>query len=177
MCNNVGYTESNFVSLGAARKIPVDQVELKDINIQDNKIIADFLAKTFCKKLTDDEKLYYKLTIAIAKMHIRNNFHGLLYPTIQYSANADNIVLTKDAIDNNYLQLRQVEFAEILNVKDNRYCYKILDIAEEISGNLINWKNLNKTWTVYDDSDEIYFTDEFGSLEAYNYNGDIIQPD
>lgn len=177
-CNNVGYTASNFVNLGAAREIPFMPIEeLKHVDPQDNKVIADFLARTFCKKITDEEKLHYKLTIAIAKKHIRDKFNGLLYPTIQYSANADNISLTKNVIDQNYLHLQQVEFAEILEVKDNRYCYKILDIADELSGDLINWKNLNKTWTVYDDSDDLYFTDEFGNFQAYNSNGDIIHPD
>lgn len=177
MCNNVGYTESNFITLGASREIPVAPIELKEINIKDNRIIAEFLGKTFCKKITDDDKLYYKLTNAIAKLHIKDNFHGLLYPTIQYSANSDNIALTKETIDKNFLQLKQVEFAEILDIKENRYCYKILDFAEEISGDLINWKNLDKTWTVFDDSEEIYFTDEFGSFEGYNSDGDMVHPD
>lgn len=176
-CNNVGYTKSNFDSLGAKREVPVEPIEKPwKLDIKENKIIAEFLAQAFCKSHFQGNLDYYKLTNAIAKKHIASDFHGLLYPTIQYSANADNMALTKKTIDSHYLRIEQVEYIEVDKIINNKYAYKILDISKEIINDKINWMNTDKSWIVSDEDDDVYFTDEFGALEAYDSEGNLIPP-
>jgi len=129
-----------------------------------------------------DENIY-KLTIAIAKIlmgevelkedGLFKEFDGLLYPTIKYNANADNVVLKKHVIDFNKLSIDRVEYIKIVNYTDNKYQYKILDVSDSINGNLIVWKDLSSTWTVNDESDDIYFENN----KAFNEFGDEIEPD
>jgi hypothetical protein len=174
-CNNVGYTKSNFDILSAKREIPVESLEkaLK-LSIDENQIIAEFLAQSFCKNPLQENPEYFKLTNAIAKNHFSTDFHGLLYPTIQYSANADNIALTKETIDSNYLRIEQIEYIEVTEIENNKYTYKILDISQEVMNGQIKWGNSDKIWIVTDEDEDIYFTDEFGSIEAYDCNGNLI---
>lgn len=180
-------------------------LENKDINVEENNFIDEFCNSIFCKKVLPEETLYYKLTNALKnelfsdyvwiinikneklltqsekdnlpdKDLIKNIIEAIYYPTIRNSADGDNFAIKPDVINKGALRFEQVEYIEIIEVIDNRYKYKILDIANIIENDQIRWMNLNNYWTVFDDFEELYFTTEHGVFEAYNRNGDKIEP-
>jgi len=176
--NNVGYTKSNFEELSSSR-LPFEYNDPH--NNETNELIANYLAKSFCQPISEIDNHLYKRTIAIAKIHLNqvndNKFSGLFYPTVRLHAEEDNFAIDKETIDKGLLDVEGIEFIEVLDKLENRYKYRIIDIADNIKNGNINWKNLNKHWSVYDDSDELVFVEESGHIIAYNSNGDIINPD
>lgn len=187
LISNIGYTSENLKYLGAEDSTPFFDTEDNKINAYiknkvEHEIISDYISKTFSQN-TNDENIY-KITIAIAQILMGeivskkgpgfpNEFDGLLYPTIKYNAKADNIVLKKHVIDFNKLSFERVEFIKIVDYSDNKYQYKILDVAESLTDNIIEWKNLSKTWKVNDESDDLYFVDG----KAFNEYGNEIYPE
>jgi hypothetical protein len=185
LISNIGYTSENLEELGAQDKTPLYNSEDSIHKIKDKTeydIISNYLSKTFSQPIRDEK--IYNLTIAIARRLIGEvvfktgsdllkEFDGLMYPTIKYNANADNVVLRKNAIDFNKLSIDRVEYIKIIDCIDNKYRYKILDVSDSIDDNLIVWKDLSSTWTVSDESDDIYFENN----KAFTELGDEIQPD
>jgi len=175
--NNVGYTKANFEAL-SSKRIPRD---LPGVSIGNSPFVAEYLAKSFCQPISEENNDMYKMTIAIARVHLQNvignKFSGLFYPTVQMNAEDENFAIIKETIDHGLLDLERVEFIEIIDKKENRYQYKVIDVADGMRGNTIDWKNLNKSWTVYDDSDELFIVKESGQFIAYNENGDIVDAD
>jgi hypothetical protein len=174
--NNVGYTKLNFEALSSTRQ-PLDSPP----DVGNSIIVGEYLAKFFCQPVLEANNYLYKMTIAIARIHLQNvtnnKFSGLFYPTVQMNAEEENFALLKETIDRNLLDFESVEFIEIIDKIENRYKYKIIDVADNLNGNDINWKNLDKNWIVFDDSDELFFTKESGQFVAYDENGDIVEPD
>lgn len=203
--NNIGYSKTNLTNLGSIRDSPFMSTEYKELsNKQSFDLISDYLGELFCKKILPEENYYYKLTNAIAKKHFNarpkdynnpikldsnslpidlnkkdftlNNFPGLTYPTIQNDGIADNFVILKEAIDDNILEFNKVEYIEIVDIINNQYKYKIIDIAFEIKNSKIEWKKLDKQWHLYDDTEEINFVEENGLFLAFTPFGDLIDP-
>jgi len=176
--NNIGYTKSNFEELGASR-LPLDF--LKPNDDVTNKFIADFLAKCFCQNISRENTYLYKLTIAIARIHLQNvydkRFAGLFYPTVQLNADEENFAINKSVIDNGLLDFERIEFVEVIDKIQNQFKYRILDIAYEIKNGNIEWKNLETQWTLYDDSEELFFVEENERVIAYDRDGNIIDCD
>jgi hypothetical protein len=178
--NSVGYTETNLHVMGSSREFENEKDERGTNGA--NQAIADYLAKSFCQDICVKTNYLYKLTNAIARVHLSNAndkmFSGLIYPTIQFRANEDNFAIRKNTIDKGLFDINAIHFIEILEVKENRYKYRTIDQADEINNNgNIKWKNLDKKWTRFDDSEDIVFVSENGDVLAYNENGDIIAPD
>ncbi|MDB5002131.1 MAG: hypothetical protein JWQ34_356 [Mucilaginibacter sp.] len=175
--NNVGYTRSNFERLSSSRLPLNDDVRFGEVNY----IVADFLAKTFCQPISEINDYLYKLTIAIAKVHLKditgNKFSGLFYPTVRFNGDEENFAIIKDTIDKGLLDFDRAEFIEVLDKCENRYKYRIINVAGTIIDESIIWNNPTDKWTVYDDSDELVFVEEHGHIRAYNNSGDIINPD
>ena len=175
--NNVGYTKANLAALGATREIPTDEDNDNPIN----NLIADYLALAFCQNISELEKYLYKLTIAIARIHLKEagkyKFAGLYYPTIRLNGEEENFAINKNIIDLGLLDFIGIQFIQIVEKLNNRYKYTILDTAEEITNYSINWNDSVNQWTVYEDSEELYFIEDNGSVLAYNQDGDQIPPD
>ena len=181
LLSNVGYTTENLKTLGADDTTPFDN-ESGLATSKDQNMVADFLARTFSQAILDEN--IYKLTISIARMFLGkvNDFHsipilneidGVLYPTIKYNANANNIVLKKKSVDTGKVILDRIEFIEIVDCIDNKYQYKIIDVSEGVKDDIIQWNNLQDSWTINDEVEDIYFVDK----KAFNEAGDEIEPD
>ena len=203
--NNIGYTKSNLKLLGSDREVKdgshLNNIPSKEVNV----FIENIIGELFCKKILPAENYYYNLTNAIAKKFLfadvmtknyktdlifgpssdyefhdneyneSQQFPGLVYPTIQNDGIADNFAIKREAIDDNILQFEKAEYIEVADIKDNKYKYKIIDIAFEIKDSKIEWKNLNKQWFLFDETDEINFVEENGIFEAYSSNGDLLE--
>ena len=178
LLNNVGYTSENLRELGAKDLTPL--FNNSGIKNDEQDLISNFLARTFSQQITDEN--YYKLTNAIARNSICQigkgsdffkEFEGLLYPTIKYKANADNVVLKKDAVDSQKITLERAEYIEIVNYVDGKYQYRIKDVCDTLNGDKLIWKCLKNTWSVNDETEDIYFIGD----TAFNENGDQIEPD
>ena len=145
------------------------------------RFIADFLANKFCQQISEEEKYLYNETIAIAKVHLQNvygnKFSGLFYPTVQLNAEEENFAINKATIDHGLLDCERVEFIEVINKVANRYKYRIIDVAENIDSGVIIWENLNRQWTVFDDSEDLNFVKEDGQAIAYDKDAEVIEPD
>jgi hypothetical protein len=178
--NSVGYTNSNLKELSSSSAdLTWDNV---DPNVkfydEENLYIANYLAKTFSQRINSSNLDVYRLTIPIAKKHFpEDQFHGLIYPTIQFNANAENLAIKPVAIDNNFIEFERVEYIEVIELVENKYKYKILDVSDSILNDKIVWKNLKQTLTVTDDNDELYFIEDEGEIIAYNEKGDVIPYD
>ncbi len=196
--NNIGYTKKNLETFEAERKFSTVDVE--------ENFIANELGEIFCRAVSTDELYYYKLTNAIAKkflfaevitrnynitplfdksegstkyeadFNIPQQFPGIVYPTIHNERIGDNFAIKKEAIDDGILELHQIEYIEIVDIKENRYKYKIIDFASEVIDSRINWLNINQNWHVFDDTDEINICCEDGIFEAFTSDGDLIAP-
>jgi hypothetical protein len=196
--NNIGYTKKNLEAFGAERKFST-------VNVEDN-FMANELGEIFCKAVLPDESHYYKLTNAIAKKYLfadvitrnyntnppfdksdstANNeddfntpqqFPGIVYPTIRNEAIGDNFAIKKETIDDEILDFHKVEYIEIVDIKTNRYRYKIIDFASEIINSKIQWLDINQHWHVFDDTDEINICSDNGIFEAYTSDGNLIEP-
>ncbi len=175
--NNVGYTKANLENLGANKVTPFNDEGENEVN----KLIADYLALSFCQNISEEDEHLYKLTIAIARIHLHdvndNRFAGLYYPTVRLNGDEENFAIDKNVVDHGLLDFEGIQFIEIIDRIYNRYKYSILDIAEDITDYNINWKNLSNHWTVYDDSEDLYFIEEGGNIFAYNQDGDKILSD
>lgn len=196
--NNIGYTKTNLQSFSSQRAFST-------VDVDDN-FVANEIGALFCKKVTSEESHYYNLTNAIAKKYLfadvitknynvtpifelspnselhkneynsSQQFPGIVYPTIHNDGIADNFAIKKQAIDDGIIKFEKAEYIEIVDVKDNMYKYKIIDIASEIIDSKIDWKNLKREWYLYDDTDDINFVFENGSYNAYTAFGDLLEP-
>jgi hypothetical protein len=141
-----------------------------------NLMIAEYLADSFCKSI-EGNLFLYKLTNAIAKKliygerTIPNSCEGIFYPTIRYDANADNIAFLPTVIDRRKLNFDRAEFVEVKELHDDKYRYTILDFADTIKEDLIEWKNLSHAWTIDDEMKDIFFVENENEVEAYDSNG------
>lgn len=178
--SSVGYTETVFETLGSSKQIHPGLIA--EQYGSSNQFIADYIYKLFCQDIPLEKSYLYKMTNAIAKLHLleatNNMFSGLFYPTIQFQANEDNYAIKKETIDKGLLDFIRIEFIEVLDIQDKRYKYRILDVSDEIQNDRnIIWKNSDKQCTVYDDTDELVFVSENNTVVAYNEEGEIINPD
>ena len=177
--HNVGYTYEELKRLteiyNTGFSIEGRSEELKsENNIKTN----EHLKKAFSSKIEKSEEEKYKITIAIATilfnkptefLHLQD-CPGLLYHTIRLEDEADNIVLKPWIIDKGIVEFQQVEYIEIIDKSDNKYTYKLLDYADTIKDGQIQWKNLQKTWILTDESDGFVFVDD----EMFTISGDLI---
>lgn len=180
LLNTVGFTETNLIRLGADDRTPF----FKSEGIPENAIIVQFiqeyLGKKFCQFYHNTKS--YILTIPIAKFLLGevsgnslinySEFEGLVYPTIRYSANAHNLALKPLVIEQSKIFLDRVEFIEIMNIYDNKYEYRIVDISDKQNQGALIWKELNNSWLLNDEDDDLYFVDGV----AYNELGEEVSP-
>lgn len=176
--NNVGYTSSNLNSLGTNRTTEFMKNREVDLSVA-NEYVANYLAKTFCQFIGKDNSNLYKLTNAIAAVHLADyhsgKFSGFHYPTVKLNGIEDNFAIIKSTIDHGLLDFERVDYVEIIEQLDDFYVYKILDTADHIEHGRIKWKNLGDQW-VCKDSEELFFVEENVRFIAYDIEGNEVSP-
>ena len=180
--NHVGYTASVFQTLGSNREQAgwgpePARVPGEDINVQ----VAEFLAETFTRAVPKGSEYLYKLSVAIAeKLFLDDMFDGLLYPTVQMRANADNFAL-KPRYADSHLQFLKAEFARINGidaVREFTFGIDVLDTATELTpeGTIV-WKGHGDQWTLQSQGEELYLKVEDGGWVARDSTGRLVDPD
>lgn len=184
--NNIGYTEFAFRQLGAARAVPTwepashqqhggteatvrlpilpaDEVN-KALSHDENREIKEAFSRYFSRQIMSDESFYYKLTVALAEMHLGNlstknpqffdmikknpQFSGILYPSVRMFANGDNLALLPWFVDR-YLEFRKAVHIRIKGRTATTFNVEYLDAAHgfDVSGNLA-WLGRICGWTL-----------------------------
>lgn len=181
LVNNVGYADKNFEKLKSGRKNgnwwnnfnSIDKKRKRDRNF----IIRDYLSSKFSQPIDSANVDYYKLTIAIAEKHFKNEFFdGLIYPTIQMRGNADNFAIKKSFVDSGGLKFLEAYYIEITEVHDFEYNIERIDWANSISANgNIDWKGRIPQWTLGPEQ-ELNLEVKDGKWIATDKEGEIIEP-
>jgi hypothetical protein len=171
--NNIGYTQYVFDKLGAKRPIPTWGVSGESraqavvsfpdarteqaraaIASDSNREIREHLSAQFTCQVTDANLERYKLTVAIAELHLGTiighaapQFAGLAYPSVRASANSDNLALLPWFVDQ-HLRFRKAVHARIDTVSNSMFSITSCDAAKEFDdkgqlrwlGRLPNWQ-------------------------------------
>lgn len=177
MVNHVGYVQPTFEALRSAR-VAGTSIEFAQVPPgEGHEEIAKFLAELFTKSVARGEEQIYKLTNAVAeKLFIHDLFDGLLYPTIQMRANADNFAL-KPRYADVHLKFLKIEFARIDSEYDFKYDITLLDTAITLGDDgSIQWRGRNDRWVVQNAGDQLTLSVENGRWVARDVNG-IVGPE
>ena len=162
---SLGYSERAFTKLGSTRWPQVwwrrnllNDPEPPAAHTRENKLIDRFLANEFTRKISNDEKWGYKLSIAIAETYLKGapisdgehaaisgltdtnhtvvgvEVGGLVYPSIATNANDDNVAL-KCSVADTCLEFVWTHYVEVQhpNNKHDEYSPKGLDFADRLS--------------------------------------------
>ncbi len=186
--NNVGYTHTIFGNIGSDRPCPTwGKDDHPIIRTEENRLVTQFLSEEFTKVVPRGEEFRYKLSVAIAEKHIDGEiiaqngenltFAGLLYPTIAMKANADNLAVKTNFVDNHF-ELEQVEYIKLDDhPAEYEYRVTVLDFANTFGtdGN-IEWKGRMPHWQLREKGKVLIFTVENGKWVARNSAGEIVDP-
>jgi len=163
--NNIGYTEYVFEQLGAKRSVPqwhsgspvrgnkqetlaLSTIPQEAINValshDENRDVREALSQYFMRSVGPMDQDSYKLTTAIAELHLgkvvslNEEFAGVLYPSARMWGNGDNLALLPWFVD------MHVEFRKAVHVRidervDTQFRVTYLDSANKFDadGNLI----------------------------------------
>jgi hypothetical protein len=173
--NHVGYTNTTFQALGSVRR-DVTWGKTSSVRVDElaNREITEFLSQTFCCRITDGNEHLYKLTIAIAeKMFLGELFQGLVYPTIQMRANADNFAIKTDFADSG-LVFQNIEFLRVDSAADFSFNVTTQDFANQLgSDGQILWKGRPGHWAV-PPGQAIQVSVENGRYVAHDLTGKLL---
>jgi hypothetical protein len=172
LVNNVGYTEFAFSQLGAKRAVPIwgppafsseTSVSLPSVpEEQVAKLLAsdeaaeikEAFSKHFMRPIADTENEFYKLTTAIAEMHLGTvdghdlAFAGILYPSVRMWANGDNVGLQPWFVDQ-YLEFRKSVHVKIKSRGDSNMQVDYLDAAHTFDDDgKLQWLGRLQNWTL-----------------------------
>jgi hypothetical protein len=189
--NNIGYTKFLFEALGAKRPLPTwtgDQTHQKltlpdeaalraEFSVlrshDDSREIREALSKAFMANVGDNGQYKYKLTAAIAELHLGNDqspvqFSGILYPTIRMAANGDNLALKPERASS-HLEFFKAKHIKIDDRNGDTISFSIIDFADSVldDGNL-RWKGRAPAFTL-PAGDTGIFTCEEGRDEDGDY--------
>lgn len=148
--NNVGYHHEVFGLLSSNRDCPSwgKGTEYEKIG-KTTAVIKQFFATEFAKIVPPEQEFLYKLSIAIAELHFSNDmFGGLLYPAMAMRANADNLALKPECVDN-HLCIRKVELIRVDETDTSGFKVTILDFADTFDedGGIL-WKGRHPHWVM-----------------------------
>jgi hypothetical protein len=141
-----------------------------------NALVYDYLAYAFARPVKGKEQLHYKLTTAISRKMLSGSFiHGLLYPTIEMSGNADNVVLKKESADR-HLEFVSAEYILVKEVRGSQFNIEILDSAARVDlvGTLF-WSIRGLQWSL-NPGEELTLVVEGGEFIAYDPSGARVDP-
>lgn len=150
--NHIGYSPAVFARLGSVRTHPSwMSLPVTIPGGEDNLKIQEFLAETFTFDAVLGQEHRYKLSVAIAEKFLINSpFDGLLYPTMQMRANADNIALLPTFADTN-LAFRRCVFlcVDSVDVVESEIMTRVLDTADSAEPDgRINWSGQVSAWAL-----------------------------
>jgi hypothetical protein len=173
--NNIGYTEFAFKQLGAKRTLPnwgppqapnsteatvtLPEMpkEARDVALSkdQNREIKEAFSEYFTRKVSADESFLYRLTVAIAEMHLgtivnhKTQFAGILYPSIRMWANADNVAVLPWFVDGQ-LEFRKAVHVRIKNRTETAIDIDYLDAAHEFDDTgKLKWLGRVRAWTLH----------------------------
>jgi hypothetical protein len=104
-------------------------------------------------------------------------FGGLLYPSMAMRANADNLALKPECVDN-HLNIRKVEYIRVDEADSSGFRVTILDFADtfdEDGG--IQWKGRLPHWVMREKGQVLHFAVENRRWVARNEKGEIVEPE
>jgi hypothetical protein len=91
------------------------------------------LAEAFTIRVPKGSEEMYKLSVAIAEFLFTDDiFDGLIYPTVEMRANADNLALKPRYADKN-LSFPKAEYARIDDLLEFSYKITVLDTANALA--------------------------------------------
>lgn len=178
LLNRVGFTKESSVYLGSKReldKLYAPAAFLEELS-EAERMVNDFLAKWFVRKISPEEAESYKLTAAIANILMGGGvFAGLVYPTVKMFGNADNLVLDPKFVDCS-LELVTIEYLEITENAGINFKTELLDTAVtwDEAGN-IEWTGRELGWR-YQEMSKIYMKAEGGEWVNQDPEGKRIDP-
>lgn len=217
--NNIGYTQELFTRLGAKRELPAwsvvkpqldhetidasqavfSKASIKSILAHDeNTELRQALSNAFMTRVDDDDAGSYKLTTAIAELHLGTidsdrSFAGVMYPACRMWANGDNIALTRSTADDS-LELQMAKHVRIDSITGLKIETTQLDAATGLDedgnlewlGRLPNWQLTDKgqvgTMTLRKGHDRFgdYSIDKNGEAVHWELtdaiSGNVIEP-
>ncbi len=196
--NNLGYTDFIFAQLGAKRIAPswsVKRIDETKQNItlnensipaetremilshDDNRILRELMSKEFMRQVSDSERHYYKITTALAELHlgeIKNHpkqFAGIIYPSLKMSANGDNFAFNPEFVEC-HVEFKKATHIKIAKRDGNSFSIKKIDEAIELhADNSLKWLGRIAHWVLNERFQEATFTaaagkDEYGDYET-----------
>jgi hypothetical protein len=177
--NNVGYHDEVFGSLSSNRDCPFwgKGTEYEKLE-KTTAFIKQFFASEFAKIVPPGQEFLYKVSIAIAELHFSNEmFGGLLYPSMAMRANADNLALKPECVDN-HLSIRKVEYIRVDDADASGFRVTILDFADTFDENGgIQWKGRLPHWVMREKGQVLHFAVENRRWVARNEKGEIVEPE
>jgi hypothetical protein len=177
--NNVGYHNKVFGMLTSNRDSPSwgRGTEFEKLE-ETTGCIKEFFATEFAKVVPPGQEDLYKLSIAIAEMHFSSDmFGGLLYPSMAMRANADNLVLKPECVDQ-YLKLHKVEYIRVDETRDYGFKVTLLDFADTFGPDgEIQWKGRLPHWVMRQEGQVLNLRVEDGRWIARNEKGEIVEPE
>lgn len=176
--NNVGYHGEVFDKLSSGRDYPSwgKETEFHELE-KTSASMRHFFATEFAKIVPFGQEHLYKISIAIAELHFSHEmFGGLLYPSMAMRANADNLALKPDCVDQ-YLKPHKVEYIRVDESSDHEFKVTILDFADTSGPDgKIQWKGRHPRWVMRQEGQVLQFTVENGRWVARNEQGEIVEP-
>jgi hypothetical protein len=179
---SIGYNLQELQELAGLYHSAFDFENINDeLRSENSNRLQKFLKNKFSKKLENQED--YKTTNAIARIFYDANidtntnrvrFDGFIYHTTNLDHYATNILLRKDVIDSKRVRFESVEYIEVIDKNEDTFTYKLLDYAEKIKDDLIQWKNFDRTWILDDESDDVTFREEGKDSNFYTFDGEVI---
>lgn len=174
LVNNIGYTEYVFQQLGARRPVPKwgsqapgdnqatidlpqklsDNIIADTMSKDKNREVHETLSKYFAQPVKIEDVYKYKLTTAIAELHLGNivnneaNFAGVQYPSVRMWTDGDNLALLPWYVDRN-LEFMKAVHIRIDEKTDSRISLTKLDTAKtfDTDGSLV-WLDRLPKWTM-----------------------------
>ena len=175
MTNHAGYARAAFEVIGSSRKYV--GWDGKDVSIpgnDENREVHEFLGEIFARPIANEGEDYYKLTMAIAeKLYADDLFGGLIYPSIGFKANADNLAIKAPFADLN-LKLERIEHFRIDDTSDASFSVTYLDsaIVAEHDGR-IQWRGFGRGWRLSPGM-SLVLSVENGEWVARNSTGEMV---
>lgn len=150
--NHIGFTKKTGTMLKSTTDISgVHAFVSRTKNHSElNSMIYEYLAFIFSRPIEGNtEEIYYKLTSSIANIMMSSEvIQGLLYPTVQMWANANNILLKPSFVDE-HMDFVNVEVGKIRHENGN-YIFDRIDSATNanmIDGKLA-WSGRPLEWNI-----------------------------
>lgn len=189
LLNTIGFTTEVYKDLSGGYEINLpstleDGSSTEFIYKDDNMMKLELLGRLFTRENFNSDEAYYELTnrirYAITNGNISNfnnrTMDGLKYPTIRNNGKSDCLALFPRVVDQGLINFEKIEFIEILEVGEF-YKYKILDVANSITDEQIDWLEMKETYINSTDLDDLEILEEGGKIYCYNIFGDRLEPD